>query len=591
MTEPEVAGEYEAATGALIVETLDGGGLAAGDMPAVLVASHGPFTWGPDAGAAVANAIALETVADMAARTFALDARRGPDRRVPARAPLPAQARPRRLLRPAPPMSSPPAVAQVARLRGPGDVVLGAEDVAPAGPGEVLLRVTAVGLCGSDLHWYEEAAIGGDRLSRPLVLGHEFAAEIATGPRSGERVAVEPADPCGACGPCLAGHANLCVAVRFAGHGTTDGALRTVMAWPARLCLAVPDAIPDDEAALLEPLGVALHALDLARLEVGGSAGVYGCGPLGLLLVQLLRLAGATTVVATDRLDHRVAAARELGATHAVRVDPAAADAPDDADAPGAAHAPGAGPPASIEVDVAFEVAGTDDALLDALTAVRPGGRVVVVGIPAEDRTSFPAGLARRKGLSLVVCRRMAAARPRPGDRARRGRTGPDGAARSPTGSRSTGWGRRSRRWRPGVGLKVIVNPTGSGEIARDGSHTRSASTSGPNRRGPCSSTSRDGRELGVAVHPYANGVIDERLPGAGRGRRPRAGLGAPGPERLPRDVPPGGPGADRRDRRRPGGGDRDRDRLHGLHDAADDSATARRCASSTRTGATRTPG
>ena len=291
-------------------------------------------------------------------------------------------------------MTSPPAVAQVARLRARGEIVLAAEEVDPPGPDEVLLTVTAVGLCGSDLHWYEDGAIGDVGLTRPLVLGHEFSGVIATGPRAGQRVAVEPGDPCGTCRPCQAGKANLCVATRFAGHGPTDGALRSVMAWPDRLCLSIPDAIAADDAALLEPLGVALHALDLARIPLGGTAGVYGCGPLGLLLVQLLRLAGASTVVATDLLEHRVAAAAALGATHAIQLEPAVDGA--------------ASPAADRPVDVAFEVAGTAPALLDALTAVRPGGRVVIVGIPSDDRTSFPASLARRKGLTILVCRRMA---------------------------------------------------------------------------------------------------------------------------------------------------------------------------------------
>ncbi len=280
---------------------------------------------------------------------------------------------------------------EVARIHGPGDIRISREPAPRPAAGEVLLRVTSVGLCGSDLHWYEEGAIGDARLAAPLVLGHEFSAVIASGPRSGERVAVDPADPCGACDPCLRGRSNLCVAMRFAGHGTTDGALRALMTWPERLCHQLPDRLDSDAATLLEPLGVALHALELAQVGVGGRAGVYGSGPLGLLLVELLRLAGAAGIVATDRLTHRVAAAASLGATEAVLVQTGDRTAP-------LSREP---------VDVAFEVAGDDDALVDAMGAARPGGRVVLVGIPAGDRTSFPASLARRKGLTLLVCRRM----------------------------------------------------------------------------------------------------------------------------------------------------------------------------------------
>jgi L-iditol 2-dehydrogenase len=287
-------------------------------------------------------------------------------------------------------------IADVARLHAPGDVRLIREAVPTPGPGELLVRVTAVGLCGSDLHWYREGGIGDAGLVRPLVLGHEFGGVILDGPRAGERVAADPADPCGQCDPCRRGRANVCVATRFAGFGTTDGALRSVMAWPGHLLHRVPDSVGDDEAALLEPLGVALHALDLAPIVVGARAGVYGCGPLGLLLVQLLRLGGASVIVATDRLTHRVASAREMGATHGFVVGGRSTD-------PGQG-----GDPREIPVDVAFEVAGDNDAIADAIAAVRPGGRIVLVGIPHDDRTSFPAAAARRKELSFHVSRRMA---------------------------------------------------------------------------------------------------------------------------------------------------------------------------------------
>ena len=277
-------------------------------------------------------------------------------------------------------------VADVARLHAPGDVRVAREAIPTAGRGEVLVRVTAVGLCGSDRHWYREGAIGDTGLARPLVLGHEFGGVIADGPRAGQRVVADPADPCGRCEPCRSGRPNICIATRFAGFGTTDGALRSVMPWPAHLLHRVPDGLGDDEAALLEPLGVALHALDLAPVGVGGRAGVFGCGPLGLLLIQLLRLAGASAIVATDRLAHRVAAARAVGATYGFVVGPGA----DDMSATGVRDEP---------VDVAFEAAGDDEAIADAVGVVRPGGRVVLVGIPEGDRSSFPAGIARRKEL------------------------------------------------------------------------------------------------------------------------------------------------------------------------------------------------
>jgi L-iditol 2-dehydrogenase len=227
------------------------------------------------------------------------------------------------------------------------------------------------------------------------VLGHEFVATIESGPRAGERVAVDPSSPCGACAPCLEGMTHLCLNVRFAGHGTTDGALRSMMTWPGKLAHPIPDGISDAEGALLEPLGVALHALDLGHVEPGVSAGVFGCGPIGLLLVQALREAGASVVLATDRLLHRVEAAVELGAAHGILASDGEVEAACKKGFTGRG------------LDVAFEVAGENSAIDDALIATRPGGRVVLVGIPGDDRTSFTASIARRKGLTLLVCRRM----------------------------------------------------------------------------------------------------------------------------------------------------------------------------------------
>jgi L-iditol 2-dehydrogenase len=274
------------------------------------------------------------------------------------------------------------------RLHGPEDLRLHEEpDPAPA-TGEVLVRVTAVGLCGSDRHWLLEGGIGDAELEHPLVLGHEFAGVVAAGRREGEHVAVDPAIPCGACDLCADGLEHLCADVRFAGHGVTDGALRTLLAWPDRLVHRVPGSLTDIEAALAEPLGVALHAFDLGRVRPGAAAGVFGCGPIGLLLVQLLHLVGASPIVATDVLDHRLAAAEAFGATCVARAgEPTIPDA----------------------LHVAFEAAGDDGAVDDAVAALRPGGRLVLVGIPEGDRTSFRASAARRKGLTQLLSRRMTA--------------------------------------------------------------------------------------------------------------------------------------------------------------------------------------
>ncbi len=272
-----------------------------------------------------------------------------------------------------------------ARLHGPKDIRLVEETVPAPGPDEVLLDVTAVGLCGSDRHWFEDAAIGGIPLERPLVLGHEIAAVIADGPEAGVRVVVEPAIPCETCHTCSSGRRELCPAAAFAGFGPTDGALRDSMPWPRRLLRPIPSVIPNADASTLEALGIALHAIDLAAATPATSVAVIGCGPIGLLVIRALVAAGVADVVASDPLPHRLAAAEAAGAS---------------------VTAVGAPTPSPL-VDVAIECAGEDAAVDAAIDVVRPGGRVVLVGIPASDRTSFAASIARRKGLTLVLCRRM----------------------------------------------------------------------------------------------------------------------------------------------------------------------------------------
>jgi L-iditol 2-dehydrogenase len=280
-----------------------------------------------------------------------------------------------------------------ARLHGPGDVRVGDEaQPAPAG-GEWLVEVRSVGLCGSDLHWFTEGSIGDAVLARPLVLGHEMSGVVRGGPADGTRVAIDPAVPCLACEPCRDGAPNLCPEVVFAGHGECDGGLRQFLSWPSHRLHPLPDALTDDEGALLEPLGVALHALDLGHLRLAGTVAVVGCGPIGLLLVQLARLAGASRVLAVEPLPHRLDAAVRAGA------EPA-----------GAAAA----------ADVVFEAAGSEAAVDTALRLAKPGARVVLVGIPDEDRTTFSASIARRKGLTLVLSRRMGEVYPRAVDLAAR---------------------------------------------------------------------------------------------------------------------------------------------------------------------------
>jgi len=332
----------------------------------------------------------------------------------------------------------------VARLHGTGDIRVESEEAAlsavreDGAPGEheALVRVTAVGICGSDLHWWTEGAIGDARLAHPLVLGHEAAGVIESGPRAGQRVAIDPAITCGTCRACRDGYRNLCYRIRFAGHGDTDGMLRQVMAWPAELLHPLPDTVSDAAGALLEPLGVALWSLDLGHFHLGGTASVAGCGPNGLLLIQLLRAAGASRVIAVEPLAHRREAAARHGADLVL--------SPDE-------------PVSGLGVDVACEVAGNDDGVRIALESVRPGGRVVLAGIPDDDTTTFSASLARRKGLTIAMTRRMNEVYPRAISLAARGAVDLDGlvSTRAPIAGTADAFAAAASR----SGLKLIIEP------------------------------------------------------------------------------------------------------------------------------------
>jgi L-iditol 2-dehydrogenase len=286
-------------------------------------------------------------------------------------------------------------------------------------------------VCGSDLHWFTEGGIGDAVVARPLVLGHEMAGIIRGGPEDGRRVAIDPAVPCDACEPCRAGHGNLCPDVVFAGHGSCDGGLREFMTWPAHRLHPLPDRLSDDDGALLEPLGVALHALDLGHVRMAATVAVVGCGPIGLLLIQLARRHGATRVLAAEPLPHRMAAATTFGA------EPADGTA---------------------VADVVFEVSGSDAAVDAALRLAKPGARVVLVGIPDGDRTTFSAAQARRKGLTLVMARRMGEVYPRAIDLAARGMVdlAPLVSDVFPLGEVTTALATAAAR----TGLKVLIRPS-----------------------------------------------------------------------------------------------------------------------------------
>lgn len=306
----------------------------------------------------------------------------------------------------------PSATMRAARLHGPSD--LRVEEVprpgAP-GPGQVLLRVKATGICGSDLHSYADARIGDTVVEAPLILGHEFAGVIeAVGPEArdgfsqplepGMRVAVDPAQPCGRCELCERGHPNLCQHLRFCGHYPDGGSLCEWMHRPARGCFPVPAKIDAAGAALLEPLGVALHAIDLARIRLAESVAVLGAGPIGLLVLQLAKLAGAEPIFVSDKFSWRQQLAERYGG---VPIDCGREDPLERI----RQETRGRG------VDVAIEVAWGEESVAQAAEMARLGGRLVLVGIPSRDRLEMKHSTARRKGLNILLSRRMKHVYPR----------------------------------------------------------------------------------------------------------------------------------------------------------------------------------
>lgn len=302
---------------------------------------------------------------------------------------------------------------KVARLYGPKDIRIDDQpEPPPLAKGEVLLRITAVGLCGSDLHTYEDGHIGDTYVESPLILGHEFAGEILTLGESsvdgnfqplheGQRVAVDPTTPCYHCELCETGHPNLCPNHTFMGLFPYDGALQEKMIVPARNCFPIPDSLSDAAGALLETLGVAVHAVDLGKLQVAKSVAILGCGPIGLLILRLAALAGAAPIYAFDCFPWRVEKARAWGATAAWTVDEG------DPVALVREHTGGRG------TDVVFEAAWADHSIQQAAEMARYGGRLVLVGIPGDDNLRLKHSTVRRKGLTIMVCRRMKHTYPR----------------------------------------------------------------------------------------------------------------------------------------------------------------------------------
>lgn len=268
-------------------------------------------------------------------------------------------------------------------------------------PYEALVRIESTGICGSDLHYYSEGRIGKTVITQPIILGHEYAGiveavgELADSTLIGKRVAVEPGIPCLRCEWCLKGHYNVCPALKFPGGPPHDGALCEYIAVHAAFCFPVPESISAAEAAMIEPLAVALHTIDLANLKPGESVAVLGLGPIGLLTAAVARLAGAGRIYGCDLHDYRVAASGRYGVDYAFNASK------DDSTETILRETKGRG------VDVALDCARSAQTPATVCRIARPAGRGVLTGISGEEYAQMPVDIARRKELTLTWCRRF----------------------------------------------------------------------------------------------------------------------------------------------------------------------------------------
>lgn len=286
-------------------------------------------------------------------------------------------------------------------LHGPRDARVSPFNLREGRPDEVLIEVAAVGLCGSDLHYYKDGGIGAALIREPFVPGHEFGGYLADGVPAlglarGTLVAVDPNAACGHCEWCREGHFNLCPHVAFIGAPPNNGAMTARLWVPASQIVPLPPTFTPLEAVMLEPLGVAIHAVDLAKPRLLERVAVLGAGPIGLLILQVLKLAGAGETYVVEPLAHRRAMASRLGA---------AAAGASVADIPGWSDGRGF----SLVVEATNNPLGFRDAVLSA----RIGGRIVLVGIPDGDTYTLPAAEARRRGLKIKFARRMGDVYPR----------------------------------------------------------------------------------------------------------------------------------------------------------------------------------
>ncbi len=264
-----------------------------------------------------------------------------------------------------------PTTMRASLLRKQGEVALETLTVPTIDDDQVLVQVAAVGVCGSDMHYYEHGRIGPYIVDHPLILGHELSGRIVSvgasvdPSRVGERVAVEPQRPCRVCDQCKHGRYNLCPDIEFYATPPVDGAFTEFVTIQADFAYPVPDSVSDEAAALIEPLSVGIWACQRAEVGPGSRVLIAGAGPIGIIVAQTARAFGATEVYISDISPERLSFALEHGATHALD---ARTDSMD-----------------GLDVDAFIDASGAPQAVRSGILAVRPAGRVILVGLGADD--------------------------------------------------------------------------------------------------------------------------------------------------------------------------------------------------------------
>lgn len=266
---------------------------------------------------------------------------------------------------------------------------------------DVLLKIEKVGVCGSDVHYFETGKIGSQVVQYPFIVGHECAATVAAvgqgvkGVKVGEPVVVEPAVPCHDCDQCRRGRENTCFNLRFLGTpGQGGGCLCEYLVMPEECCLPTQDKLTLEQGALCEPLTIGFYAVRQARLPSEADIAILGAGPIGLSCMLCARAEGARSCFMTEKIPERVEAAAQGGASwvgNPLREDVVA----------------GVLKQQPLGVDVAFECAGQQETIDQAVDLLKPGGKLILVGIPREDRISMAIDKIRRKEITIVNIRRQ----------------------------------------------------------------------------------------------------------------------------------------------------------------------------------------